>query len=148
MQREVGETLRKLDGEFDWIFLDPPYDKPALRETIVHEEKVRESTKPGSRPTPHREQRGGYGGLDRALRLLARTSLPAGLVIAEHDARTPPEERYKGASGSLVLVDRRAWGTTAVSFYRFEPAPTEDAPGVEAGEPNEGGGDSPRSQES
>jgi 16S rRNA (guanine(966)-N(2))-methyltransferase RsmD len=55
------------------------------------------------------------GALDRALRLLGRSPLVgAGVVIAEHDARTPPDERY----GALTLDDRRRWGATAVSFYR------------------------------
>lgn len=85
---EVGEALRKLEGEFDWIFLDPPY---------------------------------AYGPLDRALRLLASTSLAdRALVIAEHDARTPPADEYdhKDRTGRLALVERRRWGDSAVSFYR------------------------------
>jgi len=56
------------------------------------------------------------GALDRALRLLGG-SPPilgvAGTVIAEHDPRNPPDDRH----GALALVDRRRWGSTAVSFY-------------------------------
>lgn len=79
---EVGEALLKLDGAFDWIFLDPPY---------------------------------AYGPLDRALRILSSTSLAErALVIAEHEAKTPPADRH----GRLALVERRRWGDSAVSFYR------------------------------
>lgn len=63
------------------------------------------------------------GALDRALRLLGRGDLVAGVVIAEHDARNPPDERY----GTLVLVDRRRYSDTALSFYRLAPAEAEGA---------------------
>ena len=54
------------------------------------------------------------GALDRALRLLGRTTLVAGVAAAEHDVKNPPDDRY----GRLVLTDRRSWGQTAISFYR------------------------------
>jgi len=41
-----------------------------------------------------------------------------GVVVAEHDARSSPPD----AAGSLRLVHRRAWGHTAMSFYRLEAA--------------------------
>jgi hypothetical protein len=37
-------------------------------------------------------------------------------VVAEHDARRPPLERY----GALVLADRRQYGATGISIYRLE----------------------------
>src|SRR5262245_16606522 len=30
LRREVGEALRALDGAFDWVFVDPPYEGGAL----------------------------------------------------------------------------------------------------------------------
>lgn len=54
------------------------------------------------------------GALDRALRLLGRSKLVAGVVIAEHESRTPPDDEY----GRLALDDRRRYGDTTVSFYR------------------------------
>jgi 16S rRNA (guanine(966)-N(2))-methyltransferase RsmD len=65
LRREVGLALRDLDGTFDWVFLDPPYDR----------------------------EHGG-GALDRALRLLGGRPLVAQLACAEHDRRNPPRERY------------------------------------------------------
>lgn len=96
LQREVGAAIALLDrehdpehdkGGFDWVFLDPPYD---------------------------REHGGGV--LDRALRLLGRTRLVAGQLVAEHHAQNAPADRYD----RLALVERRRWGDTAVSFYRAE----------------------------
>jgi 16S rRNA (guanine966-N2)-methyltransferase len=39
---------------------------------------------------------------------------PGGRVVAEHDARRPPADRY----GALALVDRRAYGSTGISIYQ------------------------------
>ncbi len=30
LRREVGDALRALDGDFDWVFVDPPYEGGAL----------------------------------------------------------------------------------------------------------------------
>lgn len=51
-----------------------------------------------------------------ALAALPRVLAPRGVVVAEHDRRRPPPD----LPGSLVLVDRRAWGGTGVSIYRLE----------------------------
>jgi 16S rRNA (guanine(966)-N(2))-methyltransferase RsmD len=48
-------------------------------------------------------------GLERVLR-------PGARVVAEHDRRSPPEDRF----GRLTLVDRRAWGDTGISIYRCD----------------------------
>lgn len=93
VSREVGKALTSLDGIFDWVFLDPPYQG---------------------------------GSLDRALRLLGTRNLVAGIAIAEHDVKNPPDERY----GRIALSDRRSWGSIAVSFYRPDepPKPIAEAP--------------------
>jgi 16S rRNA (guanine(966)-N(2))-methyltransferase RsmD len=67
------------------------------------------------------------GALDRALRLLGRSTLlhEDGVVVAEHEARNPPAERY----GRLALSDRRQWGNTAVSFYRLTSGSVPDCAG-------------------
>jgi 16S rRNA G966 N2-methylase RsmD len=82
VRSDVASALRRLEGRFDWIFVDPPY---------------------------------GGGELDRALRLLGDAHLLAdgGTVIAEHDHKSPPSDRYR----RLALADRRSWGQTSVSFY-------------------------------
>jgi 16S rRNA (guanine(966)-N(2))-methyltransferase RsmD len=55
-----------------------------------------------------------YGeGPDAALALLDAVLAPGGRVVAEHDARRPPAERY----GALALVDRRTYGSTGISIY-------------------------------
>ena len=79
---------KEAGGTFGWIFLDPPY---ASHET---------------------------GELEKALELVAKKSLldGDGLLIAEHDWRHAPDDRY----GPLALFDRRRYGQTAVSFYRHE----------------------------
>jgi 16S rRNA (guanine(966)-N(2))-methyltransferase RsmD len=41
---------------------------------------------------------------------------PGGRVVAEHDARRPPADRY----GALALADRRAYGGTGISIYLRE----------------------------
>jgi 16S rRNA (guanine966-N2)-methyltransferase len=55
-------------------------------------------------------------GPDAALAALAPLLAPGGVAVAEHDARRPPADRH----GPLVLVDRRAYGSTGVSIYRLE----------------------------
>ena len=84
----VRWLAKEAGGIFGWIFLDPPY---ASHET---------------------------GELDKALDLVAKKGLvdASGLVVAEHDWRNAPEDRY----GPLALFDRRRYGQTAVSFYRHE----------------------------
>ena len=72
------------------------------------------------------------GSLDRALRLLSTTPLPAGKVIAEHDMKNPPDERY----GKLALLDRRRYGTTELSFYAIETGPAESVSAVSANDPS------------
>ncbi len=55
-----------------------------------------------------------YGeGPEAALALLDAALAPGGRVVAEHDARRPPAERY----GALSLVDRRAYGGIGISIY-------------------------------
>ncbi|HEY3359824.1 MAG TPA: 16S rRNA (guanine(966)-N(2))-methyltransferase RsmD [Polyangia bacterium] len=58
-------------------------------------------------------------GGDTTLAALGASALvrPGGLVIAEHDRRRPPAERY----GALALDDRRRWGQTEVSLYAVAP---------------------------
>ena len=53
-------------------------------------------------------------GPEAALALLDGVLAPGGRVVAEHDARRPPAERY----GALALLDRRAYGGTGISIYR------------------------------
>ena len=53
-------------------------------------------------------------GPEAALAVLDRVLAPGGRVVAEHDARRPPAERY----GALGLVDRRAYGGTGISIYQ------------------------------
>jgi 16S rRNA (guanine966-N2)-methyltransferase len=56
-----------------------------------------------------------YGeGPEGALALLGAPMAPGGRVVAEHDARRPPADRY----GALALVDRRAYGSTGISIYQ------------------------------
>ncbi|HXU72568.1 MAG TPA: 16S rRNA (guanine(966)-N(2))-methyltransferase RsmD [Polyangia bacterium] len=84
----VRWLAKQTAGAFGWIFLDPPYDS--------HE----------------------TGELEKALELVARKQLldAGGIVVAEHDWRHAPAERY----APLALFDRRRYGQTAVSFYRHE----------------------------
>ena len=49
-----------------------------------------------------------------ALAALGGHLAPGGLVVAEHDAASPPPEQV----GGLVLQDRRAYGGTGISIYR------------------------------
>jgi 16S rRNA (guanine966-N2)-methyltransferase len=89
----VAEWLKRpAEKGFGWVFVDPPY------------------------------QLGGAGELERALRLLDGAGLlaPGGVVVCEHERRTPPAERH----GALALYDQRRYGQTALSFYAAEPLET------------------------
>jgi 16S rRNA (guanine(966)-N(2))-methyltransferase RsmD len=90
----VRWLAKEAGGTFGWVFLDPPY---------------------GSHET---------GELEKALDLLAKKALVGadGIVVAEHDWRHEPDDRY----GPLALFDRRRYGQTAVSFYRHEDEPHAD----------------------
>jgi len=52
-------------------------------------------------------------GPEAALAILDGVLAPGGRVVAEHDARSPPAERY----GALALADRRRYGGTGISIY-------------------------------
>jgi 16S rRNA G966 N2-methylase RsmD len=52
-------------------------------------------------------------GPEGALVLLEAAVAPGGRVVAEHDARRPPAERY----GALAVADRRHYGGTGISIY-------------------------------
>jgi 16S rRNA (guanine(966)-N(2))-methyltransferase RsmD len=52
-------------------------------------------------------------GPEAALAAVDRVVCHGGRVVAEHDARRPPADRY----GALGLVDRRGYGDTGVSIY-------------------------------
>jgi 16S rRNA (guanine(966)-N(2))-methyltransferase RsmD len=52
-------------------------------------------------------------GPEGALALLEGAVAPGARVVAEHDARRPPAERY----GRLALADRRQYGGTGISIY-------------------------------
>jgi 16S rRNA (guanine966-N2)-methyltransferase len=51
-----------------------------------------------------------------ALEALPRVLRPGATVVAEHDNKAGPADRY----GPLALVDRRAYGGTGISIYRME----------------------------
>jgi 16S rRNA (guanine966-N2)-methyltransferase len=55
--------------------------------------------------------------LDGALAAIAPFLDEDGLVVAEHEARRPPADQYRG----LALCDRRRYGQTAISLYTGEP---------------------------
>ncbi len=55
-------------------------------------------------------------GPDAALAALPPLLEAGGTVVAEHDRRRPPADRY----GPLGLVDRRVYGDTGISIYRRE----------------------------
>jgi 16S rRNA (guanine966-N2)-methyltransferase len=87
-ERDVLRALRLLDGlaaEPDYVFLDPPYRK---QETY-----------------------------DETLRFLAQSRLlrPASVVIAEHEKRFDPGERF----GTLQRCRLLQQGDAALSFYRL-----------------------------
>ncbi len=95
-QIERAQVLRFLKrppaATFGWVFVDPPY------------------------------QLGAEGELSRALVALSEAAIvaPAGLVIVEHNFRSPPSENH----GTLTLQTTRRYGQTAVSLLletRGEP---------------------------
>jgi 16S rRNA (guanine966-N2)-methyltransferase len=55
-------------------------------------------------------------GPSAALVLLQDRIAPGGRVVAEHDARRPPADRF----GPLALLDRRRYGSTGISIYAPE----------------------------
>jgi 16S rRNA (guanine(966)-N(2))-methyltransferase RsmD len=55
-------------------------------------------------------------GPEAALAALSSLVSPGGSVVAEHDRRRAPSDRY----GALRLVDRRSYGSTTVSIYERE----------------------------
>jgi 16S rRNA (guanine(966)-N(2))-methyltransferase RsmD len=55
-------------------------------------------------------------GPEVALAALAELVAPGGRVVAEHDARRPPGDRF----GTLALHDRRVYGSTGISIYLRE----------------------------
>jgi 16S rRNA (guanine966-N2)-methyltransferase len=55
-------------------------------------------------------------GPEGALSQLDRVLRPGARVVAEHDRRAPPAERF----GRLLVEDRRAYGDTGISIYRCE----------------------------
>jgi 16S rRNA (guanine966-N2)-methyltransferase len=55
-------------------------------------------------------------GPDEALAAIAPCLVEGAFVVAEHDARRPPAERFAG----LALDDRRRYGGTGISLYRVE----------------------------
>lgn len=90
----VGDAVRFAGRgggiRFSWIFLDPPY-AGGLAEAAL--------AALGGGPEP-------------PLR-------PGGVVVVEHDRRTPPADRH----GHLVKADCRRYGDTELTFYR---APTDE----------------------
>jgi 16S rRNA (guanine(966)-N(2))-methyltransferase RsmD len=52
-------------------------------------------------------------GPEGALAVLEGVLAPGARVVAEHDARRPPADRY----GTLVVADRRQYGGTGISIY-------------------------------
>jgi 16S rRNA (guanine(966)-N(2))-methyltransferase RsmD len=52
-------------------------------------------------------------GPETALQALPPLLAPGGRVVAEHDARRAPQDRY----GPLMLLDRRSYGDTGISIY-------------------------------
>jgi 16S rRNA (guanine(966)-N(2))-methyltransferase RsmD len=55
-------------------------------------------------------------GPEAALATLEALLAPGARVVAEHDRRRPPADRF----GRLALADRRAYGDTGISIYRLE----------------------------
>ncbi len=87
-EREVAQALPLLDSTgvvCDFCFLDPPY-----------------------------QMRGSY---ERTLGFLSQSRLlqPSSIVIAEHEKRFDPDERF----GALVRYRKLEQGDAALSFYRL-----------------------------
>jgi 16S rRNA (guanine966-N2)-methyltransferase len=55
-------------------------------------------------------------GPGKALSSLERVLRPGAMVVAEHDRRSPPPDRFV----ALVVLDRRTYGDTGISIYRRE----------------------------
>ncbi|HUK66380.1 MAG TPA: 16S rRNA (guanine(966)-N(2))-methyltransferase RsmD [Anaeromyxobacteraceae bacterium] len=55
-------------------------------------------------------------GPEEALHLVPPLLEGGGRVVAEHDRRRPPPERF----GPLVILERRTYGETGISIYRLE----------------------------
>lgn len=88
IEREAATALKLLDSEAvrcDYCFLDPPYRL--------------------------------HGAYDQSLGFLSQSQLlrPESVVIAEHDRRFDPGERF----GSLVRFRKLEQGDSALSFYRI-----------------------------
>jgi 16S rRNA (guanine966-N2)-methyltransferase len=60
----------------------------------------------------------GLGWVERALTIVAQASLlrEDGVIVAEHSVRDRPGDHY----GELALYDRRRYGDTVLSFYRWQ----------------------------
>ncbi len=89
LEQEVGLALRRLDsqaGSFDFCFLDPPYKQ----------ERAYEET----------------------LGFLSQSSVlkPSSMVIAEHDKRFDPGDRF----GALERYRSLRQGDAVLSFYRIK----------------------------
>ena len=87
-EREVGKTLPLLESTgvvCDYCFLDPPYRM--------------------------------HGAYERTLGYLSQSRLlqPASIVVAEHDKKFDPGERF----GALVRYRRLDQGDASLSFYRL-----------------------------
>ncbi len=88
VEREAAQALRLLDSEAiacDFCFLDPPYRMDAAYEETL-----------------------GFLSQSRMLR-------PESIVIAEHDKRLDPSERF----GALQRYRKLQQGDAALSFYRL-----------------------------
>jgi 16S rRNA (guanine966-N2)-methyltransferase len=82
------ERLKGVEGKYDLVFVDPPYS--ATRET-----------KEGSP-------------LSKLLVLLSEQSAVGGIVVVRTEKRTELLERY----GRFEVIERRQWGTMAVTILR------------------------------
>jgi 16S rRNA (guanine966-N2)-methyltransferase len=80
LRGRLPAALERIEGTFDLIFLDPPYDAPTREEVLVR---------------------------------LATLLASGGRVVFEHASRYNPPLRPAG----LQLLDRRAYGDTAIAFY-------------------------------
>ena len=84
IEQEAAKAIRALTGKFDIVFLDPPYSL--------------------------------HGQYEQCLTALGHSALliADSIVIAEHEKRFTPEERY----GELQCYRRLVQGDAALSFYR------------------------------
>ncbi|MCU0844579.1 MAG: RsmD family RNA methyltransferase [Spirochaetes bacterium] len=88
--------MRSRGVRFDYIFLDPPYEKTRGEASVY---------------------RNVLGEIERH-DLLA----PGGSAIVQHYIHNKLEE----TAGSLRLVDHRTYGTNALAFYEHSPAPASE----------------------